>query len=106
MGWGYLMIDILSVTTDRVFILPIGALLHTVTGKLWVVGGVLAILAFQVFGYFLLVTNLSNVGKIFTNLVSSIITVSMSVTNTPYKYSVLSAVFYYGISTTTMSHGV
>ena len=108
MGWGYLMIDILSVTTGRVFILPIGALLHTVTGKLWVVGGVLTILAFQVFRYCLLVFLLvlyanaipsvcinipfvSIVGKIITDLVSSISTVSTSITNTPYEYCVLSA---------------
>ena len=99
MGWGYLMIDILSVTTGRVFILPIGALLHTVTGKLWVVGGVLAILAFQVFRYCLLVFLLvlhtrpyaSIVGKIITDLVSSIMTASTSITNRNYKYCVLSA---------------
>ena len=99
MGWGYLMIDILSVTTGRVFILPIGALLHTVTGKLWVVGGVLTILAFQVFRFCLLVfllvlctsMSVSIIGKIITDLVSSIMTVSMSITNMCYEYFVLSA---------------
>ena len=99
MGWGYLMIDILSVTTGRVFILPIGALLHTVTGKLGVVGGVLAILAFQVLRNCLLVfllvlctpMSVSIVGKIITNLITSIMTVSTSITNFIYEYCVLSA---------------